>query len=272
MAIDYIICKSCPIKEKYGDKELIVLVKKHGMALSLLKRHMDEGMSHEEAVEQTFMAPVRRGDGSLANQEVQILDLLAETEVLKKYKNHCRECPVSRDYDFGCYQIVNYPISGKAEEWLSEMARAARKKGAPFNRLIYYIREEGISGAIFAGLRKQSEQQFLEREECIPVATSLGVVNTDQILEAFFTISPLNESLIAYILFFSGCLSIEAEAPPEGSYDHAVKIRNSDGRVDYWVLKFPVIKEKDKSIEALQRYIESLFLAFSVKEQILVDF
>lgn len=281
MAIDFIIDKTCPVKEALPREQLIDLIKSRNRAGEIFRRLLDEGNTDSEALETSFSVQMYSGEsGTNEIKKVTVRSLFQETDQLKELVHHCETCPLNDGEGFGCYNVVSYPISTDGERWLARLGEAAVDKGLPNNILLRFIMDEDVTGEIFAKLRADSRGVFLQQNAPFEVVIEKKLlkktkVNTDQILDMLFSLGTMERTHQMFLLFFSGGVIISDDEPnPElftGSVQ-AAAIKGADESVSYWVFDLSPAPSDDVSITQMKRYFRSVFAAFATGETLTMDY
>ena len=276
MAIDYIVNHACKVKKDLGDKGIIHLVKSKNRAEALLKRFLDQGMRREEAMQAQF--GIQTGDSDI--EMVTVGSLFKQAELLDDHRESCVDCRASNGEAFGCYQSINYPISEAAEEWLAKMAAKAISAGMPNSILIQFILDQNIKGENFRKMRGNEGHPYLEAEFPIEIEVdTVGelplVVDTCQILEMFFAMGEMADVHQQFLLFFSGGLTIQDQAPDFskiGIEYQVAALKTLNGPPRYWVYRMPDQLTDDRSIRQIKAYLRAVFAAQGNQATLSVDF
>ncbi len=281
MAIDYIIDKSCAVKEEVGTDGLVDLIKNRNRAAQIFRKLVEDGKSEGEALETSFSIQMFSAEtGQAEVKKVTVRDLFSKTSQLKDLAKSCENCPLSDGEGFGCYHHINYPISAEAERWLVQLAHAAQAKGLPESILLKFILDEEVTGEFFGRLRKDERSMFLQYPEPLEVVVKKKLlkktkINTDQILDMLFAIGTMERTHQMFLLFFSSGVSISAQEPDPTTFVgdvQAAAVQSDDGEVRYWIFNLPPAPSDDLSIQQIKRYFRKVFAAFAVGETLTVDY
>lgn len=280
MAVDYIIKYQCPVKQELNEEAIIHLVKSQSRAEALLQRFMDQGMRREEAMNAKFGISTVKPSGESGVETVTVGSLFKQAELLDDHRETCSGCPASGDRAFGCYDSINYPISEAAEEWIARMAAKAISAGMPNSILVQFILDQGITGEVFAKLRISTNSKYLEAEFPIEIevehdgATPL-LIDTNQLMEMFFAVGEMGDVHQQFLLFFTGGLTIQDQAPDmtkSGIEYQVAELRTMNGPSRYWVFRMTDQLNDDRSIRQIKAFFRSVFLAQCNQATILLDY
>lgn len=280
MAIDYIVKYACAVKQELDEAAIIHLVKSQNRAEALLQRFIDQGMRKEEAMNAKFGISTVKPTGEPTVEMVTVGSLFKQAELLDDHRDTCRQCPVAMDRSFGCFDAINYPISEAAEVWMAEMAAAAITAGMPNSILIQFILDQGINGEAFANMRKAEGSRYLEAQYPIEIEvdTDGGVpllIDTNQIMEMFFAVGEMGDVHQQFLLFFSGGLTIQEQAPDaskDGLEYQVAEVRTPNGASRYWVYRMQDQLSDDRAIRQIKGFLRAVFLAHCSQSVVVVDF
>lgn len=275
MAIDYIIDKSCAVKEDTGVSGLVDLVKSRNRAMAIYKRMLESGHDENSALDAGFFIQTMAPDGESVSKEVSVRELLRESKVLKELANHCSDCELNRDDGFGCYQTIQYPISGDAERWLAQLVQVAWEKGLPFSILIRFIQDEEVSGELYGELRKANPKVYQELTEPVLVEVGDDFVNTNQILDMMFTLGVIERTHQMFLLFLSGGVEVQDHEPDPEQFTgdvQAAAIRQEGDSMKYWIFSLPPSPSDDPSILQIKAYFKAVFAAFATGHTLSLDY
>lgn len=275
MAIDYVIDYPCKVKETLPLDELIPLIKRRDHCRYILASRLQDGESEEQALESTIEFQVRKPEGVTARKE-KLSDALKSTKALEDLEKHCIDCPVSRGQDFGCYCVINYPISEKAEKWLAEMAKQAVTKGPPTSRMLDFILDHGLDGGSITKMRAAGEA-YLELRKPLDIVVEGGlfgkkkIVNTDQVLRTVIDVDAMRDPHIKGLLAFSGGLSVMEKTPSCPCGPMTAMIMEQGGKISWLVYDLQDRDTDDHTILGLKKYFRALFIAYKQDCDVLID-
>jgi hypothetical protein len=275
MAVDYVIDYPCKVKEALPLDELIPLIKRRDHCRYILAGRLQEGESEDKALNSTIEFQVRKPDG-VTTREEKISDALESTKMLDDLEKHCIECPVSQGQDFGCYCVINYPISGKAEKWLAGLAKQAVTKGPPASLILDFILDQGLDGGSITKMRAAGDM-FLELRKPIEIVVEGSlhdkkkVVNTDQILRMVIDIDAMRSPHMKGLLELSGGLSEMDIKPQCGCCQLTATVTGQGGKISWLAYDLPDNDTDDHSIAGLKKFFRALFIAYATDSEVSID-
>ncbi|HHG85449.1 MAG TPA: hypothetical protein ENJ82_11945 [Bacteroidetes bacterium] len=280
MAIDYIINRACSVKETLGADGIVHLIKSRTRGRTLLRMLMDDGRSQEDALSTTVEMQTSEADGEVSKRQMAVGQMLKEGALLDDYADQCKDCPVNLLESYGCYQSVNYPLSGKAERWLARLAESAVAAGLPDSILISFILDKEISGEHFGKLRQKLGEKYLELTTPLEIVVKKKLlkkitINTDQILDMFFAVGEMQPAHQQFLHFFSGGLRMQESLPNMeqlGKDFQAGLTVGEDGEDIYWVYELKNDKHDDRSIRQVKAFLRALFAAWCGGNSVTIDF
>jgi hypothetical protein len=270
MSIDYVIHYPCIIRKHISNTQLLAITTQRSQALQLLAFTMiEQEKTEEEARNKIIKIKLFDENNQAVKKEVKIGELLDQTDVIDKLRPACKDCPVSKGIDFGCFGQIHFPISRNAEQWLIELLKKLNKKGLPDSILINVIQDNNVSGKKFSDLRQGVSHDYFESkvQYSLSIKKSLlkkSSINTNQLFEAFFGKETLDIADLLYIGFFSGGLQIIEEKPENmDAYTAYFQTKSKDGKEVYYLYQSPEYKGDDSTIKELQTFFNDVFLAMS---------
>jgi hypothetical protein len=280
MAIDFLINRPCKPKEELGDQAIVHLVKSRHRAEALLKRFMDQGMKREEALASQFGFQTMKPDGVSEIAMVTVGSLLKQAELLDDHRHHCQGCQANLGSDFGCFQSINYPISEVAEEWLAKMAAKAISTGMPNSILVKFMLDQNVQGEAFSKMRNLNNNSYLQAEFPIEIEGENDegqpfVIDTNQIMEMFFAVGEMADVHQQFLLFFSGGLTVQDNAPDPskiGIEYQAAMLQRLHGAPRYWVYRMPDSLNDDRTVRQIKVFLRAVFAAQTMNTTLWVDF
>jgi hypothetical protein len=281
MAIDYIVNYQCKVKQALGDDGIIHLVKSKSRAEALMQRFIEQGMKPEEAMNAQFGIQTVKTDGASGIEMVTVGSLFKQAELLDDHRETCADCPASAGNPFGCFQSINYPLSEAAEEWIAKLAAKAISAGMPNNILIQFILDQQVTGETFAKMRSTEQNRpYLEAEYPIELEVDRDgdvplIVDTNQILEMFFGVGEMGDVHQQFLLFFSGGLTIQDQAPDFskiGIEYQVAALKMLNGPPRYWVYRMPDHLSDDRTIRQIKAYLRAVFVAQGNQATLSIDF
>lgn len=277
MAIDYIIDQQCKVKENLSVDGMVSMIKQRNYAFTILDLIKKEGKTDEEARNSTFKTQAMASDGKMEIKEHKVSDLFDNTKPLDNLQKFCKDCPANREEAFGCYQVINYPISKKAEEWLIEISKNALEEGAPNSLTLNFILDQNITGDRFNQMRKDPNGVFFELRKPLKIVVSKGflskkVVNADQIFDILFGMGRMENPHMMLLSFFSGGLIVQDKEPKAGTFQQAFQITDNEGQKSWWVFNLEDKDTDDGSTFMLKEFFRSVFVAYSLHKDMIIDF
>jgi hypothetical protein len=255
-------------------------VKSKNRAEALLQRFIEQGMRREEAMNAKFGIQTVQPGGSTGIEMVTVGSLFKQAELLDDHRDSCIDCPASCGTPFGCYQSINYPISEAAEEWIAKIAAKAISAGMPNSILVQFILDNNITGESFGSMRGNEGHTYLEAEFPIEIEVDRAeemplLVDTNQIWEMFFGVGDMGDVHQQFLLFFSGGLTIQDQAPnmsKVGIEYQVAALKTLNGPPRYWVFRMPDHLSDDRSIRQIKAFFRAVFVAQGNQATLTVDF
>lgn len=276
MAIDYIINMGCPVQETLSLEGMITMIKNRNRAAYIIDLAKNDGKTEEEALERLFNVHLITPDGNTETKDIKVRDLLESTAPLNDLKTHCTECQANKPgQSFGCYMAINYPISGKAEEWLVELSKNALEKGVPNSLLLNYIIDQKVKGDRSDRMRKDPGGTFFENQKPLEVVVKKALlnkkaVNTNQILDMFFSFQVLSLPHMVTLLYFSGAFSKYSTEDEATNCQQAIKIISEDGTNIWLGFDLKDSADDDKTVSMLKDFLRSVFIAYGLQQEMIV--
>jgi len=275
MAIDYLVDLPCRVKEKLPFERLVPLVKLKVSLDQIIKDLKKRGETIDKIKDIKIRIQLRNEKGLVEEREIKIEEALKITKILEELKQFCRSCPLGY-IPFGCYGVINYPISALAEKWIAEIAKNAAIEGGQRTILLKTIVEDKVKGERVALMRASKDTKFFELKE--PIEVIPGIINTNQIFEVLFGMGlrRFGKWYQWMILNFVDAITISKNTPEEKEKQRWFRwqffIKNLVKETDVWI-RFKLKEEvtDDKSIYQLKWYFRALFTAFCLKKDIIID-
>ncbi len=275
MAVDYVIDYPCKVKEALPLDELIPRIKRRDHCRYILASRLQDGESEEKALNSTIEFQVRKPDGITTRKE-KLSDALESTKVLDDLEKQCKDCPVSQGQDFGCYCVINYPISGQAEKWLAGVAKQAAKNGPPASLMLDFILDKGLDGGSVTKMRAAGDA-YLEMRKPLDIMVEGGifgkkkVINTDQVLRVLIDVDAMRAPHMRGLLEFSGGLSDTDIKPPCACCQLTATVTDQDGKISWLTYDLPDSDTDDHTILGLKKFFRALFIAYTTDSEVLID-
>jgi hypothetical protein len=268
MAVDYLILKSCKVKEQLTPDQLVNTIKDRNRAYAVRDMLVNSGKTQSEIdnFEFTFQKMTPEG---VVNSKHKISDLISQTSILDQLSPICKDCPVANGKSFGCLGPVNYPISANCEHWLAQVAEESFKKGVEFSMMLEFILDQKVSGAETESARRQGET-FFELKKPIEIVMSKGwfskkTVNTSQLIDMIIGVRVMKSTHMNHLLMLFGGLYLDEIKPT----DRPSKFIEEHKKFMSLGLELP--KNADKSIIDFYNLFQQIFLTFAYDEEIAFD-
>jgi hypothetical protein len=219
VAIDYCVGLECDPKRHFGkgdcgqgSDEILARLKSQSRAAALRRLAQAKGKDPSQITVEV-QAPDR--EGKPVSKEVTLAELEAEAKPLADHAAACETCPVNllrRAY--GCFGVINYPISQAAEAWLLGRLQPPDTIGA--HMCMTFMSESGVTGE---RIRQMRGAGFFEARRAGKVTLKKGFltgvsVSADQLLEAILMAgSPLSPVHCFGVLLWLGAISIQGKIP-----------------------------------------------------------
>lgn len=118
MAIDYVVNYLCEPKDQLTTQGILARLKGRDQARRIIKLYRDAGDDRPPS-EMGFELTRSAADGTEETETVRVSQILEASAQLDPLASHCEGCPANlRDEPFGCFGVINYPLSDHAERWL----------------------------------------------------------------------------------------------------------------------------------------------------------
>jgi len=275
MAIEYLIDRPCPVKEKMPFERIARMLKQRSGAEQILQLELQGAKSQDEARNVKIVSERYGPDGNAVTGEATIGAILDETAVLFQLAGVCQDCPAALGKPFGCHGAINYPVSAKSEQWLMELAARALEMKTPGMMALEFILDKKFRGEPFSEMRR--DPRFFESRRPLELVVAKGMlgkktINSDQLLQ-FLLPSSLTEGAHMRIMsFFSGGLTVQDGPPAEDAAESAFSITDKEGKERWWVYDLPDGPQDDPAIRQWRRYFRSVFRTHSMDAHIKLDY
>lgn len=115
MGIDYVIERSCPVRDALGAQRLVQMVKLRNQARAAIAHQESRGES-KPANEIKIRSVLQTPEGKTV-RETNAQELLDEAAPLLPLETHCHGCSANvEESPFGCFGSIAYPIRIESEE------------------------------------------------------------------------------------------------------------------------------------------------------------
>jgi len=276
MAIEYWLEMECPIREQLTVPRFKEMLKVRLIAIGMLDRHVAGGMPEAEALRQAVhlgrLTPVNTRKIGIFT----IHDALEETRILDVLVDHCKKCPANFGEGYGCYNLINFPISAGAELWLARTAQAAGERTDTANIPIRVILDRKLKGEPFARMRRELGARAFELSEAPLIRFEKGPLKgrsvwTDQVLDVLFLSQEIKGSFLQVLAQFSGGLVIQDNEPREGEFQMAFALADLKGNEKWLVFNLYDEETDDQTTRQLKRFFHVVFKAAELEKSITVD-
>jgi hypothetical protein len=263
MAIDHVIDLDCVPKQTLSTPGLLARIKARNRAEAIIKLFRDHN-DHRAPAEMGFEMVRRTPDGAEETQIVMVKDLLDEAAPLDQLASHCVGCPANRaGRSFGCFDLINYPISQAAELWL------LKQLPGPDDPLVLLLLRQTLAEYLFKsgeiermrqtpGIIFESGERFARRIEDVQITN-------DQVFEILFLNDIIQPAHAALLMLFVGAIPRDMDA-------HALMdlTKGGAGNPDTpFLLKTE--SSDDESIGALKAFFEALYTAYRLNVSVSLD-
>lgn len=264
------------MKEALTQEGMISLIKQQARGHTVIDLLLKDGKTREEALDTVINLQIMTLDG-VETRGYKVSELLEEARVLDDYQSHCEECLAGRGEPFGCLKSIHYPLSSKAEEWLVAISEKALEKGMPNSLALQYIPDNKVTGEQFKLMRADPSGTFLELKKPLEVTLSKGfmsrkTVDTDQILHVLLGFPKVqNPHQMVMLMSFADAMKVSDTKPPEDSCEMAVRYALDGGKESWRSFSLPGSPSDDHSVTELKEYLRTMFVAYVIDREIIVD-
>lgn len=264
------------MKDALTQEGMISLIKQQARGQAVIDLVLSEGKTREEALDTLINLQIMTLDG-VETRGYKVSELLEEARVLDDYQAHCDQCLAGRGEPFGCLKSIHYPLSGKAEEWLAAISQKALEKGMPNSMALEYIPDNEVTGERFKLMRADQNGTFMELKKPLEVVLSKGfmsrkTVDTDQIMHMVLGFPKVqNPHQMIMLLFLADALKVTDTQPSEGSCEMAVCCADKSGKESWRSFNLPASSSDDHSITELKEFFRTIFVAYVLDREVIVD-
>lgn len=277
MAIEYWLELECPVREYLGADRFKEMLKSRLIAIGTLDHLVADGMPETGALKQVLQRGQVSPDGKQTTEEFGIGDVLERTRILDVLVDNCKKCPANFGEGYGCYNVVNFPISAHAEHWLALTTQFSVERKDTANIPVRVILDKKLKGEPFATMRSRLGPRAFELEESPVIRFKKGPfkdqkVTTDQLLDVLFLNREIKGSFLQVLAQFSGGLVIQDKEPREGEFQMAFALVDIKGKEKWLVFNLYDEDGDDQSTMHLKRFFHVVFRAAELEKSISVDF
>jgi hypothetical protein len=252
MAIDYVIGYECVPKHHLTTEGMIDRVKARERAHTVIALYREGGDERPPALMEFEMTRISAA-GEEETRVVNIQEMLDSARDLDIYAGFCAACPANPPGTaYGCYQLINYPISARAERWLLD-----RLPGIEEPLIWLLLRqgalELGYDGAAVAPLR--ADPTYFE-EQRLPGRSLVEFVFTgDQVFEMLFLTGAIQPAHGGMLLLLFGAIPRAVEA------DRIVQIMHGALDAETIAREYPFQMTPDQGDDECIRQFKAFFRA-----------
>ncbi|MBC6935011.1 MAG: hypothetical protein DWB42_04155 [Chloroflexi bacterium] len=264
MAIDYTIDYQCIPKQKLSTPGILERIKGRARAqavIDLFRKNGDLRPATEIGFEMSRSTPA----GEPETRVVMVKDLLEAAAELTPLADHCLGCPANNFGEpFGCYGLIEYPISGAAELWLLNRLPVPDEP-LPWLLLRRAIEDANDDAAEVSALRAEGQPYFQERGV---LARKLGeiTVTSNQVFKMLFLMGSLKPAYAAVVLIFFGVIPRDLEA------NELMRLSASpEDAFERYPFQLHDAPDDDRSITQFKRFWRALYLAWGLNVRLLLD-
>lgn len=264
MGIDYIINRSCPVKEEFGYEETFNMIKTKAQ-FDFLRQNIGQPEYPKLNTFSNIRFQILK-DGQFDVKMATLKDIDHELAAFRKISWHCDACPANlAGCPGGCWGYIAYPIRPFVESFLIWTVEYLidLEVNKPSGMLIKYVIENNLKSDVFKKLRKNGSVELNK-----PLEYSWGKmlnkkkVDTGQILEMLFGFQVDSGSALVISSFLKRCQEIFPQW--FNSFVQIVLEKNPQ-------LTFhEVSKEIKQTLNPYFQYGDACFYAFNQKENLIV--
>jgi hypothetical protein len=276
MAIEYWLEMDCPVREQLTVLRFKDMLKSRLIAIGMLDHHVAGGMPESEALRQAVHLGRLTPVDSRKTGVFTIDDALEETRILDVLVDHCKKCPANFGEGYGCYNLINFPITAYAEHWLAAISKTAGERKDTANIPIRVIFDKKLKGEPFARMRHELGARAFELKEAPLIAFDKGpfkgrTIHTDQVLDVMFLSAVIKGSFLQVLAQFSGGLVIQDKEPREGEFQMTFALVDIKGKERWLVFNLYDEEADDQTTMQLKRFFHVVFRAAELEKSISVD-
>jgi len=264
LGIDYVIDYACEPKRQIATMGILARLKARERATRVIQLYRDNGDMRPPS-EMGFEMARSTPDGEEEVQVVIVQNLLDEAAQLDPLVHHCVGCPANRTgAPFGCFGVVNYPISKTGEMWLLKQLPVAEEP-LVFLLLRNVISENRELAEQAASIRAGTNNIF-ETEDVFGRVVEGITATTNHLFGLLFLLDNINPTYGSMLMLFFGAIRRDLEA-------HEIQALNpapADYRERY-PFKLAPDAADDGTIAALKGFLEALYIAYGLNITVSLD-
>ncbi|MBK8027346.1 MAG: hypothetical protein IPK19_39620 [Chloroflexi bacterium] len=266
MAIDTVIGYSCIPKQTLNSEGILERLKARDRARTVIELYREGGDErHPSLMEFEFTRINSEGDEE--HRIVNVQEMLNHGAELDPLAHHCAGCPANvSGHPFGCFGVIQYPISARAERWLLDRLPGIDEP------LIWLLLRQGVqdlgyNGDLIGPLRQQKD--YFEEKRLPGRDLVEFVISGDQVFEMLFLVGAIQPAHAGMLLLFFNAIPRAIEA------DHIVHILNRDLTAEQIAAEFPfqlhAADDDDITIYELKLFFKALHTAWTLNVVVGLD-
>lgn len=266
MAIDFVVSYDCVPKQTFTQEGILDRLKERDRARTVIDLYREGGDERHPTLMEFELSRVN-AEGVEETRVVNVQSMLDRAAELDSVAAHCAGCPANLVGEpFGCYGVIQYPISAAAERWLLDRLPGIEE---PLIWLLLRqgVQELGYDGAAVAPLR--ADPTYFE-ERRLPGRNMVEFIFTaNQVFEMLFLTGAVQPAHAGMLLLLFGAIPRSVEA------DQIVRIMNRQLHAAEIKLKFPFQyrpeEGDDLSITQMKIYLYALYNAWLLNVPVGLD-
>lgn len=268
MAVDFAVAVECAPKRYFGDgdynqgtDDILTRLKSQNRA-QLLRQMAEQNGQNPSEMTLTINVGNQTKKASLA-------ELQAEAEPLREHEAACIKCPANlRDEPYGCFGVLNYPISESAEKWILGRLQPYGTVGA--NLCIQFLSEFRVTGQ---EVHKMRLAGFFESNITPKVVLKKGLlknitVSSDQLFETILMSgNPLNPGHCFGLLTWLGAIKVQGKVPGGAEDQERLKLittmQTTEEKLKYTELELGLGQQNiSPDVSMLQDLMKALYISW----------
>ncbi|MCK6578279.1 MAG: hypothetical protein L6Q98_09270 [Anaerolineae bacterium] len=265
MAIDYVIGYDCPPKRALTPEGILDRLKARDRARTVIDLYREgDDQRHPSLMEFEFTRLNAQGEEE--TRIINVQDMLNQGAELDPHAEHCAGCPANTTgHPFGCYGVVQYPISGRGERWLLDHLPGIEE---PLLWLLLRqgVQELGYDGELIASYR--ASHDYFEEKRLPGRDLMEFIINGNQVFEMLFMVGAIQPPHAGMLLLLFGAIPRAVEA------DQIARILNRQLSAEEIALDYPFqlhAQDDDSSIHDLKGFFRALHAAWMLNAPVGVD-
>jgi hypothetical protein len=214
LGIDYLIARSCPVKEELGDYFLVLAKKRAG--LNFLEQVQAE---HPGFTEETIFEEMEETPQGINSRKTSLAVMREEVTPLLEWDEECAECGANFTYHpGGCWGHIPYPVPKIIEKLLLTTAQTliVENKDHRAGEMLRPLPEANAKTELVQGWRQNGLPELNA-----PLTYTWGYyfrrrsINSDQLLEIIFGHNLLEAEKLSQVTYFLEYLQRHSKAGME---------------------------------------------------------